>query len=91
MDYNSVMPRTEFVARAIYHHRIKTDQHVTLIVRHGGDSYELWDDREDSHDYLAGTEEFILDEWGSRNRNLDKENFQNDNRTGPDKWMKFIS
>lgn len=85
------MSKTEFVARAIYHQRAHTEQHITLIVRREGDSFELWDDRENSHDYLAGTEEFILDEWGSRNRNLIKEGFQNDNRTGPEKWMKFIT
>ena len=85
------MPNIEFVARAIYHHRLHTEQHVTLIVRHDGDNFELWDDREDSHDYVAGAEEYILDQWGSRNRYLDKENFQLDNRTGPDKWMKFIT
>jgi hypothetical protein len=60
-------------------------------VRRDGDIYELWGDREDSHDYLAGTEELILDEWGNRNRNLDKDNFQNDSRRGPEKWMKFIN
>lgn len=85
------MPKPEFVARVIYHHRVRTKEHVTLIVRRDGDIFELWDDREDSHDYLAGAEEYILDEWGSRNRNLDKENFQIDNRTGPEKWMKFIT
>lgn len=85
------MPKTEFVARAIYHHRVRTSLHVTLIVRRDGDNYELWDDREDSHDYLAGTEEYILDEWRNRNHNLSKENFQIDNRTGPGDWMKFIT
>jgi hypothetical protein len=84
------MPKTEFVARAIYHHRVHTNRHVTLIVRRDGDNYELWDDREDSHDYLAGTKDYILDEWGNRNRNLVKESFQNDNRTGTDEWMRFI-
>jgi hypothetical protein len=85
------MPKTEFVSRAIHHHRVHTNLHVTLIVRREGDTYELWNDREESPDYIAGSEEHILDEWGDRNRNLSKENFQNDNCTGPEKWLKFIS
>jgi hypothetical protein len=85
------MPKTEFVARAIYQHRVHANLHVMLIVRREGDAYELWDDREDSHDYIGGSEEYILDEWRNRNLYLAKENFKNYNSTGPKGWLKFIN
>jgi hypothetical protein len=85
------MPKTEFVARVIYQHRVHANLHVTLIVRREGDAYELWDDREDSHDYIGGSEESILDEWRNRNLYLAKENFKNDNGAGPQRWLRFIN
>ena len=80
-----------FVARTIYHHKTTTSEHVTLIVRKEGDAYELWDDREAAHEYLAGTEDYIFEEWGKRNRELNTEGFSLDNLTGENKWQKFIT
>jgi len=101
------MPPTKriFVARAIYHHKVRTNEHVTILAYHevirrwwngrkvedSQDAYELFDDREAEHDYLAGTEEYIFEEWGKRNRQLVEDGFQRDNLTGENKWQQFIS
>lgn len=81
----------EFVARAIYHHAKRTKEHVTLLVyQDANEAYELLDDREAEHEYLAGTRDFILEEWGTRNRDLVRDGFQLDNLAGGHEWQQFI-
>jgi len=81
-----------FVARAIYHHKVKTSEHVTLLVRRDqGGAYELLDDRQDAHDYLAGTEDYIFEEWGKLNRQLIQDGFQRDNLMGENRFQQFIT
>jgi hypothetical protein len=80
-----------FIARAIYHHRMRTAEHVTLLVykdSHG--AYELFDDRDAEHEQLAGTKDYILDEWGKRNRQLIEDGFQRDNLRGENEFQRFI-
>ncbi len=82
-----------FVARTVYHHRVRTGEIVTLLAykdnRDG--TYELWDNREADNDYICGTEEYVFDEWGVRNRQLVQDNFQLDNVMGDNRWQRFIS
>ena len=82
-----------FVARTVYHHRVRTGEIVTLLAYRDNrnDTYELWDNRETENDYVCGTEEYVFDEWGARNRQLDNDNFQLDDRRGDEKWQKFIT
>jgi len=87
-------PKRAFIARAIYHHEQRTQEHVTLLVyKDSGTSeaYELFDDRESGHDQLAGTEDYIFKEWGERNRKLVEDGFQRDNLAGGNRWQEFIS
>jgi hypothetical protein len=81
----------QFVARAIYHHSKRTSEHVTLLIyKDSHDAYQLFDDRETEHDYLAGTKEYILEEWGTRNRQVIKDSFQRDNLSGENEFQQFI-
>jgi len=81
-----------FVARAIYHHKTKTSEHVTLLVyRDSNGAFELLDDRETEHEYPAGSEEYIFEEWGKRNRSLIENGFQRDHLMGENKWQQFIT
>jgi hypothetical protein len=81
-----------FVARAIYHHKVRTSEVVTVLVyKDSNDVYELFDDREVDHDNLAGGEEYVFEEWGKRNRQLVKDGFRQDNLTGDNRWQQFIS
>jgi hypothetical protein len=85
-------PKRIFVARAIYHHKVRTSEHVTLLAyKDSNDAYELPDDREAEHNYPAGDEKYIFEEWGKRNRQLVEDGFQRDNLTGENKWQQFIS
>ncbi len=87
-------PKRIFIARAIYHHKQRTHEHVTLLVykdSSANDAYELFDDREAEHDQLAGTEGYIFEEWGKRNWQLVEDGFQRDNLSGENKWQRFIS
>ena len=80
-----------FVARTIYHHSQRTNEHATLLVYvDSNDAYEMFDDRENDHYSLAGTEEFILKEWRERNQKLIEDGFQRDNLSGEPKWQAFI-
>ena len=84
--------RRTFVARAIYHHKMRTAEHVTLLVyKDSRGTYELLDDREVEHEQLAGTDDYILDEWGKRNRQLVKGGFQCDNLMGENEFQRFIN
>lgn len=84
--------KKKFIARTIYHHKKKTNEHVTLLVyQDAHDAYELFDDREAEHDYLAGSEDYIFKEWGKRNRQLIEEDFQRDDLRGENKWQQFIT
>jgi hypothetical protein len=82
-----------FVARTVYHHRVRTAEIVTLLAYRDNRNgvFELWDNREADNDYICGTEEYVLDEWRTRNRQLVKDNFQLDNVMGDQKWQQFIS
>jgi hypothetical protein len=87
------MPKVDrqFVARAIYHHAKRTSEHVTLLAyKDSRDAYQLLDDRETEHEYLAGTKEYILEEWGKRNRQVIKAGFQRDNLAGENEFQQFI-
>jgi hypothetical protein len=81
-----------FVARAIYHHKIRTDEHVTLLVyKDPQDMYEFFfDDSGTKHERLDGTRSYMLTAWGERNRQLVDEGFQLDNLTGENDFQRFI-
>lgn len=82
-----------FVARTIFHHKVRTSEMVTLLAyRDNRDgTYELWDNREADNDYICGTEDYVFDEWGVRNRQLLQEGFLRDDIRGENKWQQFIS
>ena len=84
--------KKEFVARTAYHHSKRTAEHVTLLVfKDSNEAYELVDDREPEPESLAGSKDYILEEWGKRNRQLINDGFQRDNMSGDHEWQKFIS
>jgi hypothetical protein len=84
--------KKEFVARTKYHHSQRTNEHVTLLAyKDSNDAYELLDDREPELEFLAGSKEYIFEEWGNRNRKLINDGFQRDNMSGDNKWQRFIS
>jgi hypothetical protein len=82
-----------FVARAIYHHKVRTDEHVTLLVyKDPLDLYEFYyDDSGTNHERLDGTRDYMLTAWGERNRQLIEDGFQRDNLTGDNDFQRFIS
>jgi hypothetical protein len=81
----------EFVARTAYHHSRITNEHVTLLAYRDADgACELLDGREPDLEFLAGSKEFILEEWGERNRQLIEDGFQRDNMSGEHEWQQFI-
>jgi hypothetical protein len=83
--------KKEFVARTAYHHSRRTNEYVTLLAYRDADgAYELLDGREPDLEFLAGSKEFILEEWGARNRQLIKDGFQRDNMSGEHEWQQFI-
>lgn len=87
-------PTKVFIARAIYHHRERTSEHVTLLVyKDSNGAFELLDDREAiaDHFYLAGDQKYIFNEWGDRNRALLESGFIRDSLSGENKWQQFIS
>jgi hypothetical protein len=87
-----VIPNRVFVARAIYHHNVRTAEHVTILAyKDSNEAYELLDDREAEHEYEAGGEKHIFEEWVKRNRQLIEDGFRRDNLTGYNKWQQFIS
>jgi len=83
----------KFIARAIYHHGTRTNEFATLLVyqdtRDG--VFELWDDREAEHDCESGTEGYIFEQWGNRNRQAVEDGFHLDNLMGENRWQKFIT
>jgi len=80
------------VARTTYHHSRRTSEHVTLLAyKDANDAYELLDDREPELEFLAGSKDYILKEWGDRNRHLIQDGFQRDNMWGDPEWQQFIS
>ena len=84
--------KKEFVARTKYHHSQRTSQHVTLLAyKDSSEAYELLDDREPTLEFLAGSKDYIFEEWGKRNRQLIKDGFQRDNMSGDNEWQQFIS
>ena len=84
--------KKEFIARTIYHHGRQTSEYATLLVyKDAMGVFELRDDREAEHDFLSGTEDYIFEEWGSRNRKLVEDGFLRDNSMGAEKWQRFIS
>jgi hypothetical protein len=86
------MPQRTFVARTIYHHSKRTNEHLTLLVyKDSGGAYELFDDREADHDSIASSEDHVYEEWGKRNRQAIQDGFQRDNMSGDNKWQAFIS
>lgn len=88
------LPKTKsFIARAIYHHRVRTSESVTLLAwRDNSDATcELWDTREADGDYVCGTEDYVFDEWVARNRRLVEDSFQRDEIRGENKWQQFIA
>lgn len=88
----NIASKKEFIARTIYHHSKRTSEYVTLLVyKDSLGIYELRDDRESEHDFLAGTEDYIFEEWGKRNRQVFDDGFQQDNRMGYEKWQRFIT
>jgi len=88
----TIPAKRTFLARAIYHHRTRTSEHATLLVyRDAAGAYELLDDRESAHEYPAGSEQYILDEWRNRNQRLIEEGYQRDNLAGEPKWQQFIT
>jgi hypothetical protein len=82
-----------FVARAIYHHKKRTAEHVTLLVyKDERDLYEFFfDDSGTSHERLDGDRDYMLNAWGDRNRQLIVDGFQCDNLTGDNDFQRFIS
>jgi hypothetical protein len=80
------------VARTTYHHSQRTSERVTLLAyKDSNDAYELMDDRESELEFVAGSKDYVLEEWGKRNRELIKEGFQRDNMRGEHEWQQFIS
>jgi hypothetical protein len=81
-----------FIARTTYHHSKRTSERVALLAyKDSNDAYELLDDREPELEFVAGSKDYVLDEWGKRNRQLIKEGFQRDNMSGEHEWQQFIS
>jgi hypothetical protein len=82
-----------FVARAIYHHKTRTDEHVTMLVyKDPQELYEFFfDDSGAKHERLDGTKDYMLEAWGNWNRQLIKEGFQRDNLIGDNEFQSFIS
>jgi hypothetical protein len=65
---------------------------VTLLAyKDSSEAYELLDDREPTLEFLAGSKDYIFEEWGKRNRQLIKDGFQRDNMSGDNEWQQFIS
>jgi hypothetical protein len=57
------------VARTTYHHVQPTNEHVTLLAyKDSNEAYELLDHREPALEFLAGSKDYILEEWGKRTR-----------------------
>jgi len=84
--------KKEFVARTKYHHSQRTGEHVTLLAcKDSGEAYELIDDREPIPEFLAGSKDYIFEEWGKRNRQLVQDGFQLDSKSGDNEWQRFIS
>lgn len=82
-----------FVARAIYHHRQRTDELITLLVyKDSQDIYELlFDDSGTRHERYDGTRDYMLETWGAINRQLIEDQFQRDNLIGPEnEFHRFI-
>ncbi|MGH9730451.1 MAG: hypothetical protein ACRD4A_02030 [Candidatus Acidiferrales bacterium] len=87
----SSVTKKEFVARTKYHHSQRTSEHVTLLAyKDLNEAYELLDDREPDLEFLAGSKDYILEEWGKRNRQLTKNGFQRDSLAGDPEWQQFI-
>jgi hypothetical protein len=79
------------VARTAYHHSQRTYEQVTLLAyKDANEAYELLDDREPEIEFLAGSKEYILEEWRRRNQDLIKGGFQRDNMRGDSEWQQFI-
>jgi hypothetical protein len=79
------------VARTAYHHSQRTSEQVTLLAyKDANDAYELLDDREPEIEFLAGSKDYILEEWRRRNQDLIKNGFQRDNMRGDHEWQQFI-
>ncbi|MGB8542837.1 MAG: hypothetical protein WCD49_14505 [Candidatus Acidiferrales bacterium] len=84
--------KKEFVARTKYHHSRRTNDHVTLLVyKDSNDAYEIIDDREAESECVAGSKNYIFEEWGKRNRQLISDGFQRDTMSGDNEWQRFIS
>jgi hypothetical protein len=65
------------VSRAIYHHKVRTGEHVTILAyKDSYNAYELLDDREAEHEYPAGDEKYVFEEWVKRNRQLIEDAFR---------------
>jgi hypothetical protein len=80
------------VARTTYHHSRRPSEHVTLLAyKDANEAYELLDDREPELEFLAGSKDYILKEWGERNRQLIQDGFQRDDMRGDPEWQQFIS
>ena len=88
----AITSRKVSVARTTYHHSQRTSEHVTLLAyKDSNEAYELLDDREPALEFLAGSKDYILEEWGKRNRQLIQDGFQRDNMRGDPEWQQFIS
>ena len=62
-----------------------------LAYKDSSEAYELLDDRELALEFLAGSKDYIHEEWGKRNRQLIQDGFQRDNMRGDPEWQQFIS
>jgi len=82
-----------FIARAIYHNKIRTDEHITILIyKDSQDLYEFFfDDSGSTHYRLDGTRDYMLSTWGERNRELVKNGYLRDNLTGENEFQQFIT
>jgi hypothetical protein len=84
-------PKKQFIARAMYHHREKTDRHVVLIVySDGASTFELFDTRDADGDYLAGDRRYVLEAWRKMNQEVIEAGFQRDQLSGDNDFQQFI-
>ena len=91
-DFNGKRHKKDLCRTCHIPPQMRTAEHVTLLVyKDSRGTYELLDDREVEHEQLAGTDDYILDESGKRNRQLVKGGFQCDNLMGENEFQRFIN
>jgi hypothetical protein len=83
-----------FIVQATYRDKIKHTQVTLSAYRCSDDVFELLVDSETEHDYPAGGEEYVYEEWIKRNQKLIQDGLECTNLIvppGSDKWKRFIS